>query len=109
VSERPEVVVVDGLRETTEVLRAVLEPRGLKVCRQTSACAAAQTDPHRPQVLVLHEDPPADPTGPRVLVGRIVPGSVSVSRDSDCRSLPLPFHYGDLIAAINAAVEAPAV
>jgi hypothetical protein len=105
VSERPEVVVVDGLRETTEVLRAVFEPRGVRVCRQTSTCAPVQSEPHRPQVLVLHEDPPTDPDGPRVLVGRIVLGSAS--RDLDCRSLSSPFHYGDLIAAINAAVEAP--
>ena len=105
-SERPEVVVVDGLRETTEVLQAVFEPQGMTVCRQTSASAPAEADPQRPRVIVLHKDPTSDPAGPRVLVGRILTGSVAC--DADCRSLPLPFHYGDLIAAINAAVEAPA-
>jgi hypothetical protein len=106
VSERPDVVVVDGLRETTEVLQAVFEPRGLRICRQSTAAALTRSATNRPQILVLHENPPADPAGPRVLVGRIVPGSTS--HETQCTSLPLPFDYGDLIAAIDAAVEAPA-
>src|SRR5690606_27903451 len=103
VSERPEVVVVDGLRETTEVLQAVFEPRGMRVCRQSSALTATESASNRPQVLVLHEDPPAGPDGPRVIVGRMTAGAAP--SDAGCRSLPLPFQYGELIAAINAAVE----
>lgn len=104
-SGRPEVVVVDGLRETTEVLRAILEPRGMQVLRQSSTASRPQSESDRLQVLVLHEHPPAGTSGSRVLVGRISPGQES--RQAPCRTLPQPFDYGDLIDAIHAAVEAP--
>ena len=45
------------------------------------------------------------PSGPRVLVGRMAPGSAS--RQANCRALPQPFDFGELIDAINAAVETP--
>jgi hypothetical protein len=107
VVERPHVVVVDGLRETAEVLQAVFEPRGMRVCRHSSAANLTDSAADGACVLVLHEDLPANPAGPRVLVGRIMPGSSSYA--AQCRSLPLPFNYGDLIAAIDAAVEAPSL
>lgn len=103
-SHRQEVVVVDGLPETTQVLRAVLEPRGLHVSRRTSRQVPLESSAKSSRVLVLHDatDPVID--GPCVVVGRIVnPTDV----ENDSRSLPLPFHYADLIAAIDAVMEPP--
>lgn len=104
-SHRPKVVVVDGLRETTEVLRAVLEPQGVDVTRGTSRQTLnTTTDENR--VLVLHEDARTTVDGPRVIVGRISPADGS--QETDRRTLSQPFQYADLIAAIDAIVVRPA-
>lgn len=100
-SDRPEVVVVDGLRETTEVLQAVLEPRGMRVCRESSGSTPAD-EAGRSRILVLHDDLPVRET-PRVIVGRVTPDAPI--RPDDCRSLPQPFDYRDLIAAIDALAD----
>lgn len=103
------VLVVDGLTETEQVLKAVLEPRGLEVNRVRAAAsrhAAAHEPPH---LLVLHEDEvPAPRTWrdvPRVIIGRVEldeprdrRGSTS---DDDRHYLPHPFDYGELVAAIE--------
>lgn len=99
------VLVVDGLAETEEVLRAVLEPRGLEVRRvraDASSEAARQKPPH---LLVLHhvETPPAPKWGdvPRVIIGRTARRRDRTKTPAAAHYLPHPFEYGDLIAAIE--------
>ena len=104
------VLVIDGLSETEDVLRAVLEPRGLRVDsirgarnEQTPTRAGA---PSRPDVLVVHEDEYVGESRdgnwagvPRVIIGTArIPESKSSSGD---RYLQQPFQYGDLIRAID--------
>lgn len=101
------VLVVDGLTETEEVLRAILEPRGWEVARWRSCeTPAAIADP-RPQVLVIHRDDrrAAECTGgawdcvPRVVIGSgRLPEGRRKSRELFLRQ---PFHYPELIQAVE--------
>lgn len=103
------VLVIDGLSETEEVLKAVLEPRGLKVER---VCGGRSRDHFhgysQPSVVVVHLDE-ADShkivsegwnTVPRVVIGS--------TKQRDCTSdgqghcfLQNPFQYRELIQAIE--------
>ena len=58
------VLVVDGLSETEEVLRAVLEPRGLSVDRVRSTASEELAAHFRPSVMVLHVDEEPASTAP---------------------------------------------
>ncbi len=107
------VLVVDGLAETEEVLRAVLEPRGLEVDRVRGLQAGTFAARRRPSVVVLHvdEEPhqPATPDRwkdvPRILIG---PTKVAEpTRDVQGEHyLEKPFHYGDLIRTIERLLAA---
>lgn len=109
------VLVVDGLAETEQVLKAVLEPRGLHVDRvrrgaptyspSESARPRSVTAPVRPNVVVLHEDQEdaggLDPWGqvPRVIIGSVrMPDR---PENGAPEYLPHPFQYRELIGAIE--------
>jgi len=109
------VLVVDGLSETEEVLRAVLEPRGLSVDRIRSAAAQELAAKRRPSVMVLHVDedpaPAAAPDGWQN-VPRVVIGSTKVNDAGDAAAgehyLEQPFQYGELIRTIERLLAAAA-
>jgi CheY-like chemotaxis protein len=115
VTAKQRVLVVDGLSETEEVLRAVLEPRGLMVDRIRSAASEELAAKRRPSVMVLHVDqepsPTAAPAGwqnvPRILIGST---KVSDSCESGAGEhyLEQPFQYGDLIRTIERLLAAAA-
>lgn len=101
------VVVVDGLAETEEVLKAVLEPRGLSVERVRAHASHSVNRPaETPNLVVLHADDavparrPAWDGVPRVIIGSAsVPGCDHARGDS--RYLQKPFCYRELIRAID--------
>ena len=107
------ILVVDGLSETEEVLKAVLEPRGMQVDRVSRlAPCKPDRDPSAPSVIVLHaEDQPdgahvADGwnTVPRVIIGSTrAPGKPA--DNSSERYLQGPFQYGELIQAIESLLS----
>ncbi|MEX0703413.1 MAG: hypothetical protein WD069_15060 [Planctomycetales bacterium] len=106
------VLVVDGLDETEQVLKAVLEPRGLRVDRVRAAAPSRIASREPPHLLVLHEDgagsiAPKWRDVPRIVIGRIRERSGRPS-DAARHDLPHPFEYGELIAAIERLLAAPA-
>lgn len=109
------VLVVNGLTETAEVLKAVLEPRGLHVDRvQGGTSGSANAPDAPPRVVVLHEEDGdrnahAEWDGvPRVVIGSA--DMPSADRNAaDRQHLPSPFRYGELVRAIeNLLDESPA-
>jgi hypothetical protein len=109
------VLVVDGLSETEEVLRAVLEPRGLSVDRIRSAATEELATERRPSVMVLHIDEEPAPTSappgwqnvPRILIGaaKLGDGDAATTRE---HYLEQPFQYGELIRTIERLLAAAA-
>ena len=103
------VLVVDGLAETEEVLKAVLEPQGLKVNRIRTHFAQDVQSALPPHVVILHEDPSdgARAQSSWADVPRVIIGSIAVSRSEAPKSGPReqylsqPFHYGELIQAVE--------
>jgi CheY-like chemotaxis protein len=115
VTAKQRVLVVDGLSETEEVLRAVLEPRGLMVDRIRSAATEALAARRRPSVMVLHVDEEPSPTSQPAgwqNVPRIVIGAAKVNDDCESAAgehhLEKPFHYGELIRTIERLLAAAA-
>jgi DNA-binding response OmpR family regulator len=108
------VLVVDGLAETEEVLRAVLEPRGMQVDRVRGDGAGQMTATSRPSVVVLHvEEGPAQAQYgwddvPRILIGA-TKESGTAHNAPDEHFLQKPFHYGELIRAIEQLLAAAAL
>lgn len=99
------VLVVDGLTETQEVLKAVLEPQGLAVDRIRHHMPADEAS-QRPDVVVIHQDDRANGHAQSENwngVPTVVIGSVQTDRvDSNGEQyLAKPFQYGDLICAIE--------
>jgi len=101
--------VVDGLAETEEVLKAVLEPRGLRVERIRAHQEGANANrPAPPQLMVLHADDAQSSklrTGSWADVPCVVIGSARVSSGEQMRDgahyLQKPFCYRELIRAIE--------
>lgn len=56
VQSNQRVLVVNGLRETTDVLKTVLEPRGFAVSRIRDDQFHGHQKAQRPDLVVLHED-----------------------------------------------------
>ena len=101
-------LVVDGLMETEQVLKAVLEPRGLQVNRvRGDDNAEAESDLTPPHVIVIHADESLPDSGrvenwgdvPRVIIGSAeFPGRAA----ADGRHyLTKPFQYRELIQVIE--------
>ena len=101
VNER-RVLVVDGLSETGEVLKAVLEPRGHRVNRIRQATTSSDVM-DEPNVVVLHDDNEehwAD-------VPRVVIGSARVPSRRNTQYLQNPFEYAELVAAVERFLSEP--
>ncbi len=103
------VLVVDGLAETEEVLKAVLGPQGLEVNRIRTHFPHDDQSAPPPHLVILHEDhsdpAPAEdswPDVPRVIIGSIT-ASEAEHRPAGPREqyLSEPFHYGELIQAVE--------
>ncbi len=112
------VLVVDGLAETEEVLRAVLEPKGLEVDRirggDTGEFARKQlAAKRRPSVVVLHVEEGLEqfPSSegwqdvPRILIGATKTGGSPAVATGE-HYLEKPFHYGELIRTIERLLAA---
>ena len=100
------ILVVDGLTETTEVLKAVFEPLGHSVHRVRQAQLTA-TDSRRPNVVVWHADESAD-GGPRPRfadVPQIVIGKARLNSAAATPHFVEPFHYVELLQAIECALQ----
>lgn len=105
------VLLVDGLSETEEVLKAVFEPRGLQVRRVSSSESAR--DPHPPRLMVLHDETPESSpelenwkSVPRVIIGST---GIMPQNSSPCERhfLKQPFQYRELIQAIEQLLTEP--
>jgi DNA-binding response OmpR family regulator len=103
----PRVLVIDGLSETEEVLKAVLEPRGLTVDR-IRGNSFEKTAEQPPSVVVIHLDEPrqtAAASNGFSDVPQVIIGSAEIS--GCCgpagahQFLRKPFHYRELIQAIE--------
>lgn len=105
------VLVVDGLAETEEVLKAVLEPQGLEVNRIRRHFSPGSQAAEPPHLVILHEERHAEASAseeswadvPRVIIGSV---SLPESRNSDSSGsrseyLSQPFQYRDLIQAVE--------
>jgi hypothetical protein len=104
VADGQRVLLVDGIEETQEVLSAVLGPRGMIVDR-TPAWKLEHTSPITAHdVVVLDSDrhvleSPQFAGQPQVILGSLtVPCEDS---GAPRRFLQKPFHYGELIQAIE--------
>jgi len=99
------VLVVDPESATEEVLKAVLEPRGLRVDRVRDL--KSQPDCGPPSLLVIDDEKSsADIRGSSGWAGipRVVIGSARISGDADGGSrqyLQKPFQYPELIRLID--------
>lgn len=105
------IVVVGGLSETEQVLKAVLEPRGVHVERiRDGEFGAAQSSVVPPRLVVYHDDDEySAPTRvclerweevPHVIIGSAeVDSSAAASQNG--QFLQNPFQYRELIQAIE--------
>ena len=99
------ILVVDGLSETTEVLKAVFEPRGHSVSRvrqtQLDACPDSP-----PSVVVWHaNDADERPRQWRFdSVPQIVIGKARVADSAQTRQFAQPFQYRELLQAVESAL-----
>ena len=110
-------MVVDGLTETEEVLKAVLEPRGMQVTRVSSDDRHERFhSTEEPTVVVLHESDRSVSQDTRVasrsltwgeipcvVIGRTHPPLHASHRAR--RYLPQPFQYAELVTAIESLAQ----
>jgi DNA-binding response OmpR family regulator len=117
VSIRERVLVVDDVSDTADVLKAVLEPRGVTVNRVRRLDAnTAPAIENRPAVVVLNADSlngsaGADLAGwhnvPQVILGTLhvpAPADQPVGGSPARRMLQMPFHFAELIQAIESLI-----
>jgi len=103
------VLVIDNETETEEVLKAMLEPRGVRVHRiRDKRDAESQHESPAPSILVIDDDS-SPPESSQVNgwhgVPRVIIGSTSLPdnrpRDNRRHVLQKPFQYAELIQAIE--------
>lgn len=103
VGHSPSILVVDGLSETTAVLKAVFEPRGHAVnrVRQSQLPSSTSTPP---RVVVWHaNDSESDPLAnrfqgiPRIFIGR----ADCPMSDGETPRFSQPFEYRELLRTIE--------
>lgn len=108
------VLVVNGLRETADVLRAVLEPRGLDVSRIRGDETESTIETDAPRVVVFHqEDDAAVETHPAAWsnVPRVIIRSDNSTENAQFFStgrqqfLQKPFQYSELVHAIERLLD----
>jgi hypothetical protein len=112
-SNAPQVFVFDELTETADVLRAVLEPRGLGVCqvRPASGVSRSAAPPEHAAVLIVDAETAAlAPAGapcwanvPQIVIGSMRLPDCAPDASANVR-LEKPFHYAELIRAVEAAI-----
>lgn len=108
VSQSPSILVVDGLSETAEVLRAVFEPRGHTVNRVRQAQLSGRISA-RPKVVVWHADDSSDAEPPCRWHGipRVVIGQMRCSGSADdAAQFSQPFDYAELLRAVESLLAA---
>ena len=105
------ILVVDGLTETTEVLKAVFEPLGHSVYRVRQAQLTA-SDSLRPDLVVWHADESADECPrprfanvPQIVIGKARLNAPAISTQQFAQ----PFQYVELLEAIENALQTTAV
>lgn len=107
------VVVFDGLNETEQVLKAILEPQGCRVNRirkQHSSDIASSSE--APNIVVMHDDDASHYTKnkpewnevPKIIIGSVKKESRSNS-DQSTRFLVQPFQYAELIDSIESILK----
>lgn len=105
------VLVVDGIEETQEVLKAVLEPRGVTVFRTDGWTAGKDDSNTSADVVVLDADRESvDLQASTVGSARVLIGSMEVADGGEHptqRYLQKPFHYGELVRAIENLLARP--
>jgi CheY-like chemotaxis protein len=113
VSNGQRVLVVDDVSDTEEVLRAVLEPRGVHVDRVRSARFALPdaSTPTTPAVVVIDMEPSPvsgandDRTASWDNVPQVIIGSIKLPHrtgpHAERHYLAKPFEYAELIRAIE--------
>ena len=97
------VLVIDGLPETEQVLKAILEPRGLEVDRIRSH-GPVESRSETPNVVVIHENGPESSGESWPNVPRVIIGTTTLPADgqgTDEHRLRAPFQYGELVQAIE--------
>lgn len=103
VSNSPSILVVDGLSETTAVLKAVFEPRGHVVnrVRQSQLASSTLTSP---RVVVWHANESESTVSasrfqgvPRILIGR----ADCPESDGEAQRFSHPFEYHELLQTIE--------
>jgi len=123
VSNRERILVVDEVSDTAEVLQAVLEPRGVTVNRISRwGQTESSTVENRPAVVIYDAESSADgaPTAggnwhsvPQIIIGTIRvdrtsdrgrTGSHATAPESERRYLQKPFHFAELVQAIEALI-----
>lgn len=102
------ILVVDGLSETTEVLKAVFEPRGHAVCRVRQTQFDAESTA-QPGVVVWHagdveEAAPQSKAWRFESVPHIVIGKASISDSPQTKRFSEPFQYRELLQAVESAL-----
>lgn len=104
------LVVVDGVPETAQVLRAVFEPRGHRVDR-IRAFELEQFAQDPSNLLVLHQEDvhpapasPPIPSPPRVIIGSLAADDAR-DRTPSAPRLQQPFHYAELIRAVESLLN----
>ena len=98
------VLVIDSETETEEVLKAMLEPRGVRVHRiRDKRDAESQHELLAPSILVIDDDgspPEFSQVNGWCGVPRVIIGSTSLP-DNRRHVLQKPFQYAELIQAIE--------
>ena len=109
------VVVFDGLNETEQVLKAILEPQGCRVNRVRNQHSGDITsDDEVPSIVVVHDedasryttDKPGWNKVPKIVIGSVNKQAFSKS-DQSTRFLVQPFHYAELIDSIESLLQQP--
>ena len=104
------VLVVDGIPETEEVLRAVFEGRGCQVGRIRSRGEVREPDREEtPHVVVIDADAPTAPQAeenawdevPRVVLGARVMTTQATVPSRSALFLEKPFQYPELVRAVE--------
>lgn len=109
------IVVFDGLNETEEVLKAVLEPQGCRVNRLRKQNTNEVSNYQKtPSIIIVHDDDANDSTTNQLgwnEVPKVVIGSVKASKPVDTsvstRFLVQPFQYAELIDSIESLLSQP--
>lgn len=109
------VVVFDGLNETEQVLKAILEPRGCRVNRIRKQHPGDVTSGQEvPSIVVVHDDDSNESTTnqmgwnkvPKIVIGTVKHTQVSKA-DQSTRFLVQPFQYAELIDSIESLLKPP--